>query len=82
VGTSRNNLAHIFTYFTNFEVLTTRCFENATLFKFDAMHMLVQYGLMMHVRMARLPICIDDWNAIISREGILCDKLPSHNQDT
>ena len=27
-----------------FEVLTTRCFESAILFKVDAMHMLVQYG--------------------------------------
>jgi hypothetical protein len=27
-----------------FEVLTTRCFESVTLFKIDAMHMLVQYG--------------------------------------
>jgi hypothetical protein len=62
--------------------LTTRYFENATLFKFDAMHMLVQYGLMMHVRMTRLPICIDDWNAINSREGILCEELLSHTQDT
>jgi hypothetical protein len=44
VGTSRNNLAHTFTYFTNFEVLTTRCFESAILFKVDAMHMLVRYG--------------------------------------
>jgi hypothetical protein len=61
VGTSRNNLDHIFTYFANFEVLTTRCFESVTLFKIDAMHMLVQYVLMMHVRMTRLPICIDDW---------------------
>jgi hypothetical protein len=60
VGTSRNNLAHTFTYFANFEVLTTRCFESVTLFKFDAMHMLVQYVLLMHVRMTRLPICIDD----------------------
>jgi hypothetical protein len=44
VGTSRNNLAHTFTYFANFEVLTIRCFESVTLFKVDAMHMLVQYG--------------------------------------
>jgi hypothetical protein len=44
VGTSKNNLAHPFTYFANFEVLTTRCFESAALFKVDAMHMLVQYG--------------------------------------
>jgi hypothetical protein len=44
VGTSRNNLAHTFTYSANFGVLTTRCFESATLFKVDAMHMLVQYG--------------------------------------
>jgi hypothetical protein len=27
-----------------FGVLTTHCFESATLFKVDAMHMLVQYG--------------------------------------
>jgi hypothetical protein len=44
VGTSRNNLAHTFTYFANFEVLKTRCFESVTLFKVDAMRMLVQYG--------------------------------------
>jgi hypothetical protein len=44
VGTSKNNLAHTFTYFANFEVLPTRCFESAILFKVDAMHMLVQYG--------------------------------------
>jgi hypothetical protein len=44
VGTSKNNLAHTFTYFANFGVLTTRCFESATLFKADAVHMLVQYG--------------------------------------
>jgi hypothetical protein len=44
MGTSRNNLAHTFTYFANFEVLTTRCSEGATLFIVDAMHMLVQYG--------------------------------------
>jgi hypothetical protein len=41
VGTPRNNLAHTFTHFANFEVLTTRCFESVTLFKVDAMHMLV-----------------------------------------
>jgi hypothetical protein len=44
VGTSRNNLAHTFTYFANFEVLTTRCFESAIPFKVDAMHMLARYG--------------------------------------
>jgi hypothetical protein len=44
VGTSKNSLAHIFTYFSNFEVLTTRCFESVTLFKFDTMHKLVRYG--------------------------------------
>jgi hypothetical protein len=27
-----------------FEVLTTHCFENATPFKVDAMHMLARYG--------------------------------------
>jgi hypothetical protein len=32
-GISRNNLAHTFTYFANFEVLTTRCFESVTLFQ-------------------------------------------------
>jgi hypothetical protein len=42
--TSRKNLAHSFTYFANFEVLTTRCFESAILFKVDAMRMLVRYG--------------------------------------
>jgi hypothetical protein len=44
VGISRSNLAHTFTYFATFEVLTTRSFESAILFKVDAMHMLVQYG--------------------------------------
>jgi hypothetical protein len=44
MGASRNNLAHTFTYFANFEVLTTRCFESATLFKVDAMRMPVRYG--------------------------------------
>jgi hypothetical protein len=44
VGTSRNNLAHTSTYFANFEVLTTRCFESVTLFKVCAMHMLVRDG--------------------------------------
>jgi hypothetical protein len=44
VGISRDNLAHTFTYFANFEVLTSHCFESAILFKVDAMHMLVQYG--------------------------------------
>jgi hypothetical protein len=44
VGASRNNLAHTFSYFANFEVLTTHCFESAILFKVDAMHMLVRYG--------------------------------------
>jgi hypothetical protein len=43
-GISRNNLAHTFTYFANFEVLTTHCFGSAILFKVDAMHMLVRYG--------------------------------------
>jgi hypothetical protein len=43
VETSRNSLAHTFTYFANFEVLTTRCLENVSLSKIDAMHMLVQY---------------------------------------
>jgi hypothetical protein len=33
VGTSKNNLAHTFTYFANFGVLTTHCFESAILFK-------------------------------------------------
>jgi hypothetical protein len=62
VGTSGNNLAHTFTYFSNFEVLTTRCFESVSLFfKVGAMHMLVQYVLVMHVRMTRVPICVDDW---------------------
>jgi hypothetical protein len=61
VGISKNSLAHTFTGFANFEVLTIRYFESVTLFKFDAMHMLVQYVLMMHVRMTRLLICIDDW---------------------
>jgi hypothetical protein len=40
----RNRLAHTFTYFAIFGVLTTHCFENAILFKVDVMHMLVQYG--------------------------------------
>jgi hypothetical protein len=40
----QNRLAHTFTYFANFEVLTTHCFESALLFKVDAMHMLVRYG--------------------------------------
>jgi hypothetical protein len=44
VGTSRNNLAHISTYFANFEILTIRYFESATLFKVDAMRMAVRYG--------------------------------------
>jgi hypothetical protein len=44
MGTSKNNLAHTFTYLANFEVLTTRCFESAIHFKVNAMHMLVQYG--------------------------------------
>jgi hypothetical protein len=44
-----------------FEVLTTRCFESAALFKVDAMHMLVQYSARDHVRMIWLPIGVDDW---------------------
>jgi hypothetical protein len=44
VETSRNNLAHTYTYFANFEILTTHRFESAVLFKVDAMHMLVRYG--------------------------------------
>jgi hypothetical protein len=40
----QNGLAHTFTYFTNFEVLTTPFFESAILFKVDAMRMLVRYG--------------------------------------
>jgi hypothetical protein len=43
-GTSRNNLAHTFTYFANFEILTTHRFESAILFEVDAMRMLMRYG--------------------------------------
>jgi hypothetical protein len=79
VGTSRNNLAHTFTYFVKFEVLTTHYFESVILFKVDAMHMLVKtlctcscgMVLVMHVRMTRLPhdeLVIS--KTILGREGI------------
>jgi hypothetical protein len=60
VGTSRNSLAHTFTYLANFEVLTTRCFESVILFKLMQCICLCGMVLMMHVRMTRLPICVSD----------------------
>jgi hypothetical protein len=81
VGTSRNSLAHTFTYFANFEVLTTRCFESVILFKLMQCICLCGMVLMMHVRMTRLPICVSDCKGNQSR-GDLCDELLSHNQDT
>jgi hypothetical protein len=83
VGTSRNNLAHTFTYFANFEVLTTCCFEGAILFKLMRCICWCGMVLMMHVRMTRLPICVDDWKGNQSRERIcvtscyLTTKIPS-----
>jgi hypothetical protein len=83
VGTSRNNLAHTFTYFANFEVLTTHCFESALLF--NLMRCICWCGmvLMMHVRRTRLPICVRDCKGNQSRERIcvtscyLTTKIPS-----
>jgi hypothetical protein len=83
VETSRNNLAHTLTYFANFEVLTTRCFEGAILFKLMQCVCFRSMVLMMHVRMTRLPICVSDCKGNQSREEIcvtscyLTTKIPS-----
>jgi hypothetical protein len=70
VGTSRNNLAHTFTYFANFEVLTTHCFESVILFKLMQRICLCGMVLMMHVGMIRLPTCVSDCKGNQSRERI------------
>jgi hypothetical protein len=83
VGTSKNNLAHTFTYFANLEVLTTRCLESAILFKLMRCICLCGMVLMMHVRMTRLPICVSDRKGNQSSERIcvtscyLTTKIPS-----
>jgi hypothetical protein len=61
VGTSKNNLAHTFTYFANFgfwqlTVLKVQYFSNWT-----RCICLCSMVLMMRVKMARLPICVSDW---------------------
>jgi hypothetical protein len=91
VGTSKNNLAHTFTYFANFRGFDNLLFWKCHTFQVDAMHMLVKtlctcscgMVLMMHVRMTWLPICVNDCKAIKGRERVcvtscyLTTKVPS-----
>jgi hypothetical protein len=61
VGTSRNNLAHIFTYFADFgfwQLVVSKVQHPSKLMQCICLCGMV---LMMHVRMTRLPICVDDW---------------------
>jgi hypothetical protein len=82
VGTSKNNLARTFTYFANFEVSATRCFESVILFKLMQRICLCGMMLMMHVGMTRLPTCVSDCKGNQSRERIcvtscyLTTKIP------
>jgi hypothetical protein len=84
VGTSKNNLAHTFTYFAIFlrfwqlVVLKVQYFS-----KLMQCICLCDMVLMMHVGMTRLPICVSDYRANQSRERIcvtscyLTTKIPS-----
>jgi hypothetical protein len=70
VGTSKNNLAHTFTYFANFEVLTLVVSKVQHFSSFMQCVCFCSMVLMMHVRTTRLPICVSDCKGNQSREGI------------
>jgi hypothetical protein len=82
VGTSRNKLAHTFTYFANFEVLTLVVLKVQYFSRLMQCICLCGMVLMMHVRMTRLPICVSDCKGNQSRERIcvtscyLMTKIP------
>jgi hypothetical protein len=81
---SRNNLAHTFTYFANFEVLTTRCFESAALFQsWCNAYACAVWCSWCTLEWLGYPCALMIGNAINSREGIcvtscyLTTKIPS-----
>jgi hypothetical protein len=60
VGTSKNNLAHTFTYFANFEVLTLVVSKVQHFSRLMQCVCFCSMVLMMHVRMTWLPTCVSD----------------------
>jgi hypothetical protein len=58
------------TYFANFEVLTTVVLKVQYFSKLMQCICLCGMVLMMHVRMTRLPICVDDWKVLTDKRRI------------
>jgi hypothetical protein len=63
----QNRLAQTFTYFANFEFLTTRCLNVQYFSKLLQCICLCGLGLTMHVSTTRLPICVSDCKGNQSR---------------